>query len=478
LLRAGIQSDYVDIDPHHTKGGGIIQIHRSMSETTLTRWLPDEQELHPNLAESWEWTNDNTTIVFHLRQGVKFHDGSEVTTEAVKFSYERQLDPELLVAASEAIERLQAATIEYPDDYTVSFTSESPYANAPVDFGGVGIISPDWTPENPISAGPFVFESWERNTVIKYRRFEDYWEEGLPLLERVELYPTPDEEVRYLRLVAGELDFIDAAPLTRVKDILANPDLQLFRPVNTGGWLWIIPNMLYEPLGDYRVRQAMNWAIDREGLVELLDGVPMKWSRLTPESPYFNPEAIRYDHQDLDAAKALMAEAGLADGFDVELLLVGDLLMIPTIAQWLQANWAEIGINVTITLTEPGNFHDRLLSKKDFQLAFTGNGAPNRPESMYPSIEGIVKNYSGYVAPDFPESQEIWDAIAAGLESFTEEERLAAWQKVHELEMKYVPDFTISSHTYTHAATARLQNYEMYSGRLLPAFTWCSLAPA
>ena len=477
LLRAGIQSDYVDIDPHHSKGGGIINIHRTLSEISLTRWLPDEKEIHPYLAESWEWKNDNHTLVFHLRQGVKFHDGTEVTADDVQFSIERLLDPDVQTGAGDVLRRLEESTIEYLDKYTVSFTTERPHRKAPIDFGGVGIISPNWTPDNPISAGPFVFEEWERNQIIKYRRFEDYWEEGIPQLDQVELYPTPDEEVRYLRLLAGELDFIDAAPLTRMKDVLANPSLQLFRPQDTGGWLWIIPNLKYEPLADHRVRQAMNWAIDRPGLVELLDGVPMKWSRLSPDSPFSHPDAIRYDHQNLEQARALMAEAGYADGFDVELLLVGDLLMVPTMAQWFQANWKEIGINVTINLTEPGNFHDRLLDKKDYQLAFTGNGAPNRPEMVYPATKWISK-YTGFNAPEFPEAQEMWDLIDAGLEEFDDEKSLAIWQQVHQLEMEYVPDFTVSSHTYIHAATARLKDYEMFSGRLLPAFNWCRLEPA
>jgi peptide/nickel transport system substrate-binding protein len=465
VLRAGIFSDFQDLEPHFPQGGGIASWMSNLLYEGFTFWDPKIIDgPQPALAERWEYSEDASVLTFYLRQGVKFHNGKELTSDDVKFSLERWLNPPELQPgqAPAGVGQTIAynAKVEYPDAYTVVFNLAEPDGTAVPNLM-FNIVPSDWTPDTPYGSGPFVFESWERNQLIKVTRFADYWQVPLPYLDGIEMYPAPDEDVKYLRLSSGEFDWIDGAPVARLPEITTNDELKIYRPVLNSYWL--LMNMGgFEPVADARVRQAINYAIDRPGLSGVLYDVGVQWSYF-PESHWsFNPDAIRYDVPNLDMAKQLLADAGYGDGFSAELMLPTTAYMIPTIAQYLQANLKEIGIDIKIVNYEVGKFHELLFATPvpQYQLPFTGGNANPDPAITYTNLGyNLPTTGAGWDPAKFPRATELSGLLASARLTTDQNELQQIYRQVHALFMEELPISVVSPHTLFHLSTNKVDGY-------------------
>lgn len=319
----------------------------------------------PALAESWEVTEDGLEYTFFLREGVAFHDGTPWNADAAIFNFNRYMDEndpnyvESIVTYYALLAFIDS--VEKVDEMTIAIHLNQPFAYLLSDLYNVYFASPasleESGPEgqasNPVGTGPFVFDSLTGTDTLSMVRNEDWWGDG-PQLDRFTVRLLPDPAARVAALRAGEVNWIEAVP----PDDIASLESAGFQ-VASKKFDWIWPWRLLvdrEPFDDVRVRQAMNYAIDREAIAdELLHGTAYPaYQVLAEASPWYDPADSIYSY-DPERAVELLTEAGYPDGFEITVGYIssGSGSMQPRVMnEALQAQLAEIGITVNLEPVE------------------------------------------------------------------------------------------------------------------------------
>jgi peptide/nickel transport system substrate-binding protein len=331
---------------------------------------PMPGNLHaPCLAESWSMSEDGLTFDFMIRKGTKFHNGEPITAEDVKFSYERYR------GAAHELMKEQMAAIDTPDPSHVRFKLKKPWPDFLSFYSsasGAGWIVPKKYVEEvgdagflkaPIGAGPYKFVSFTPGQELVLEAFEGYWRK-VPSVKRLVMKVIPDEATRLAALTGGEIDIAYSIRGELAEDVQKTPGLSL-KPV-----VLQAPNWLYfpeqwdpkSPWHDLRVRQAVNLAIDREGMNKALFlGYCKTTDSIIPYTftDYWQPPAAVYDPAQ---AKKLMAAAGFAGGFDAGLLYCDS--SYANMAEVSLNNLAEIGIRAKLQPIERAGFFAGYSNKK------------------------------------------------------------------------------------------------------------------
>ena len=326
----------------------------------------------PSLAENWDISDDGLEYTFHLRQGVKFHNGNDFTAEDVAYTFHRMLTVEGGVN-TEFIDQIKGANellagetdtlegVEVVDDYTIKVTLKEPFAGflASISSPGVSIYDSEATeaagdqfgmdPAVTVGTGPFEFSSWSFNNQLVLTRNEDYWK-GASKLPGVVIKIIPDTETQSMMFENGELDILDldyaADSVDRFTETYPDQIVQGPRV----GIVYFTMNFNKEPFQDVRVRKAVQMSIDRQAILDALYGGRGQVEQgIFPHGLIgFNPdqEEIKYDPE---AAKALLAEAGYADGFDMEIAADSSASDTMTMAlEIVSDQLAEVGIRAEI----------------------------------------------------------------------------------------------------------------------------------
>jgi peptide/nickel transport system substrate-binding protein len=282
--------------------------------------------LEPGLALSWSVDpKDQTTWTFKLRPGVKFHDGSDFSSESVVWNFEKlhnqkapQFDPAQAAQGASYFSSVKA--YRTVDPLTVEIVSHQPDADIPYQLANIFMSSParfeamgrDWTKvaEKPSGTGPWMLDKFVPRTRVELVRNPNYWDpRRITKSDRMILLPVPDANTRVAALLSGQVDWVEAPPADAVPRLKAG-GMQIYTNIYPHIWPYILSYVEGSPLHDIRVRQALNLAIDRDGLVELLGGLakPAK-GMVDPQSPWFGKPGfdIKYDP---DQAKKLLQEAG------------------------------------------------------------------------------------------------------------------------------------------------------------------------
>ncbi len=207
--------------------------------------------------------------------------------------------------------------------------------------------------EHPIGTGPFMFDSWEKGAQIVLKKYPDYWDEGKPYLDELTFKVLTDSNARVLQLQGGELDIATDVPFNQIEPLSANPDFVLV-PDAVARIDYIGMNLLRQPLDDKNLRQAINYAVDKDSIIQnVLFGAGKLATSYLPLMPGNDPNSPGYPF-DLEKAKQLVADSAGKDGFKFELLTtVGDAVG-SQVAQLVAASLAQIGGTVTLTQVEPG----------------------------------------------------------------------------------------------------------------------------
>jgi peptide/nickel transport system substrate-binding protein len=320
---------------------------------TLVAWTP-AMEAQPSLATSWEPSDEGKVWTFKLRQGVKFHDGTPFTSQAVKVTIEHLLDPQ--TASSRRASYTLIKEIQTTDDNTVRFVTDPPTPDLPflLADGSARIISPTALQKfgkdfgrNPVGTGPYRFEEWIPNDHVSAVVNPDYWGPK-PGVRRFVYRPIPEASGRVIALRTGEADVAMSLPPGDVDGLRRDANLT----VNISPGLTIFevePRQSKPPFNDVRVRYALNQAIDKTAIINnILGGFARPLN--TPSIPGLwgtvDLDPIPYDAA---KAKALLAEAGYPNGIDVTVAYVsgryaGDDQMVEAI----QGYWNNVGIRTTI----------------------------------------------------------------------------------------------------------------------------------
>lgn len=355
-LTIGIGTDPESLDPVEASSSPAAMVMIHVTESLFD--MNTEGEIVPLLAEDYEASEDGTEWTISLREDIEFHDGTPFNAEAVKFNLERLLDPEQEAPFRFLIDKINE--VEVVDEYTVKLTTSEPFApiinHLSHDF--VSMVSPaaaeeygDELGENPVGTGPFVFDEWTRGEEVILTRNDNYWGEKA-YLDEVTFKVVPEDSTRVVMLETGEADAIMRVPPRDVERLEGNEELTV-KEVSSLRTIYMGFNNKKEPFDDKRVRQAFNYAVDNESIVNnILQGAGRASD--APVSPgvfgYSPQEKYEYNPE---KAKELLAEAGYEDGLSVTLHHpVGRYLMDETVAQAVQSQLAEVGVDVELTTME------------------------------------------------------------------------------------------------------------------------------
>ncbi len=340
----------------------------------LVTWDDDGKEIVPALAEKVDSSTDGLKFTFTLRKGVKFSNGRAITGDDVKYSFERLLNPktaspgsfifDLIDGAKDYIDgkATEISGIKVSDPTTVAFTLSRPewtfLQRMALPFASIvakeGVeAAGDQFGRQPLGAGPYVLKSWDSGVKLVFERNPNYYREGYPKVDTVQVDVGVDPSVMVLRVESGEadtsLDFIAPADYPRVAGDDALKDRMLLSP--TPNIFYMAFNTREAPYNDLKVRQALSMAVDRDRIVQLLNGRPLAANGLFPPNlSGDNPDlpALKYDPE---GAKALLKEAGIADGMSTKIYVdtdPADLTVVQAIAQ----DWATVGVKAEIVSLE------------------------------------------------------------------------------------------------------------------------------
>ena len=367
-LIVGTETDIEGFDPGHAGALATTRVLNAVLEG-LVKYDPGTVDLIPLLAlevptlENGGVSEDGLTYTFNLRQGVKFHDGADFNAEAVKISYQRLYDPEFPyydATNTSGFFLTSLKQVDVIDEYTVSFTLEAPNA-AFIELSNIfsgKIMSPKAIQELPAEqwaegsygTGPFKVKSWNKGVVIELERNEEYWGTK-PALQSLYFRPIPEPTARVAALLNNEVDMIVVVPPDAIDSIKDNPDLVYEQGPSLHYW-FIQLNTQAPPFDDVRVRQAVNYAVDKEGLAnDILAGSAVPATQPMPAANWsYNPDIEGYPY-DPDRARELLAEAGYADGLTLNMMIPqsGSGMMIPIqMNEFIQGNLRDVGIDVQI----------------------------------------------------------------------------------------------------------------------------------
>lgn len=354
--------DKSSLDP--ISKGRVFQI----TEKLMSRLVrPDMQgKPSPDLATSWEANADATVWTLTLRPGVKFHDGSDFDAADVVYSLNRVLDPNSDSPARSAVKMITG--VEAVDPMTVKLTLDTPFADMPLQLMDYRLrMIPDGSGDTiattGIGTGPFKLEKFDPQGKTVVVANMDYYE-GPPGVERMEIIGIPDAQARLQALLGGQIDMESGiTPQQRV--MFDSSDKFYIQEVPTGNWRGIVFRTDVAPYTDPRVRKAVRLAADREALLALVEGGNGTVACDTPVGPADQYRADLSCPQDIAGAKALLAEAGFADGIDVDVHVATLEATWPAMAEAYQAQAAEAGIRVHIVQVPTDGFWSEVWMKKD-----------------------------------------------------------------------------------------------------------------
>jgi peptide/nickel transport system substrate-binding protein len=315
--------------------------------------IDKEGNLIPCLATSYEVADDLMSVTFHLRNGVKFHDGSDLNAQVAKWNLDNTMaNPMTASPYWESVDIIDDYTVrinlnQWVNTILTGFASTSTWM---VSLEAYNQNGEEWMRENPVGTGPFKFVSFERDVSYKAERNPDYWQEGKPYLDGVEILYVADPLTQKAALEAGEADVLQIEPGKNAADLKAEGYITA---VSVESTFVLMPDTAHpdSPFAIKEVREAVGYALDRESLANA-------FSYGFWEAPYQipDPSSLVYDpnfalarEYNVEKAKQLMTEAGFGEGFD------GTLLVIPVgidqnIPVAIKTNLAEIGINLELNI--------------------------------------------------------------------------------------------------------------------------------
>lgn len=440
----------------------------------------DGTGVKPGLATDWSFSDDGTTLTLTLREGIKFSDGSPITAEDVKWSLDRARDPE------NGIWHFTLASVDEIDtdgnQVTLNLSRSDPTIEAALAMFNAAIMPRDLFEaapgetmrekaeafaEQPVGSGAFMLTEWKRGSFMVLERNPYYWQTGedgepLPYLDTVRFEIVPDDATRILRLQAGDLHVAEFIPLSRAAGLEADPriDMELFPSTKVNSILMNNRETLKDgtpnPLSDQRVRQALNYATNKEALIQIVafgNGTPMQ-SYMSTTTPYYAAqEGYPYDPE---RAKALLEEAGYGNGFTVTSLATAgsqdDLALLTA----LQNMWSEVGVDLEIEQLEAATKTERYRNN-DFQMrtaAWTNDiNDPSQITSYFAVYENVESLHTGF------QSDEIDQLYAESQKTLDTEARAEQYARIQEIYMEAAPIVFLYETPYPVAMLESVENF-------------------
>jgi ABC-type transport system substrate-binding protein len=388
------------LDPQMSPGGFELNYHYQNFDTLVV--MKPDLSIGPGLAESWQ-TPDDKTIIFQLKKGVKFHDGTDFNAAAVKWSIERLKDPATKSPHSGSVATVNS--VEVTGDYTVKFNLSKPDASLLAtlsDRAGM-IISPaagqqygrgpNDLYDHPIGTGPWKTTEYIHGDHVNMERFTDYWDKGKPNVDKLEFKLIPDPTVALASLQAGTIDLIipETVPLEDLAKAKKIPGVEVPQVPGLGFSIVVFSKNL-PPLSNVKVRYALAWAWDRDAEIAAYGAGTPELGLLPEISWAFNPKVKDPQYSkypaNLDKAKQLLAEAGYPNGFEVKLLTINTPEYIKR-GEILKDHWGKVGVKVTLDVRDLNAALTAMTATGEFEV-----GMVNHSGRIDPGVHMALLNHS------------------------------------------------------------------------------------
>ncbi|MCR4404266.1 MAG: ABC transporter substrate-binding protein [Candidatus Acetothermia bacterium] len=391
-LTIAIQAEPPGLNLILTAAAASYQIVYYNINEPLLRYTPEGQ-IVPLLAESLPQvteTADGAEYTFRLRRGVQFHNGAPLTAADVKYTFDTLRDP--ATASPNAVPFADVKEVLAVDDYTVKFITKGKAASLLGELAsskGAGIIPQGSNMEelksNPIGTGPFKFAEWVPGDHITFVKNENYWQPGIPYLDRVVFKIIPEQAASLAALLAGDVDFVDRMVAENAIQIEGDPRFKIASaPSNLAQVL--VMNNSRAPFDNVLVRRAINYALDRDEIILATDLRP-EWgskivSHMCPLNPYYIDLTGMYPH-DPEKARALLAQAGYPNGFETTIFLPQPYEFHIRTGEVIADQLAQVGIRAKLEIIEWGRWLDQVYTRWDYDMTVIGHDQGLEPAANF-----------------------------------------------------------------------------------------------
>ena len=490
VVVAGWEQDVGTLDPAKTICGHEVRVVNQFAKT-LWGLEGSSPEKIGMLAESWKGSADGLTWDVKLRSGLTFQDGTPVDAAAVKWSFDRFLDPNhpfydppynllsYYLGTPDSENGIKSVEVVDPLNLRITLKKLDPIIETYLSVGYCAIVSPTAVQaagnaafgEKPVCTGPFMVSEWEKGVRIVLDRFDGYYGEKAKV-DQLIIRPIVENAARLTALQQGEVDFVVALSPEFIPVVKGDPNLQLLEAPGYHIW-WIALNVHVQPLDNVKVRQALNYAVDKQAIVDtILQGAAtLSNGPIIGHSWANDPSVQPYPH-DPEKAKALLAEAGVPDGFSVKFWVPesGSGMIAPKeIGQVVQSDLAKVGVTADIVTQEwvsyVADWQNKGLDAGGFGMAemswnFSSTDPaewldPNIPTSSHPPGGGF--NGSFYSNP------QVDDLLAKARATFNQDERATYFKQAQALMREDCPWIFMFSANNIAAASARVKGLELNS---------------
>jgi len=471
--------DIPHLDPHGTSSNTSFRVTYMLYDRLVT-YDGTDTDVKPQLAEKWDVSKDGLTYTFHLVKDAKFHDGTPVTADAVKYSYLRALRVGKS-AAGQFLGIIDKNSFKVVDDNTIEIKLLKPFAPFLQSLGTVfgNIVNPkladkegkdlgeSYMADHDMGSGPFTLESWDRGQKLVLKANDDYWGEK-PKLKSVNILIVNEPATARLMLEKGEVDQLDDSLLS--PDVLHQMDGKNgVKVVSAPGYAIddISLNTEKAPLNNVKVRQALAHAVNYDSIInDILLGAGERIGGIIPKGMFgYNPDVPLYDF-DLDKAKKLLKEAGYGKGLSLEILISENNEVRKNIAVMLQSDFAKIGVNLKIKTLAWPTFLETVTTGKH-QLAL----AAWTPDYADPDYNLWYFAHSSSKGPGFNlayfDNKEVDQLLEEGRKTVDTAKREEIYQKVQSIMTEEVPYIFPSQRKVEVAVKNWVKGYEIN-----PMNTW------
>lgn len=435
-LVGALDSEPMHLDPHLGQQNLLVAISDLFFDF-LWRWNENFTELVPHIAEKWEWIDDLNLKVF-IRKGIKFHDGSSLTADDVKFSLDRILDPKTASPWASFLEPIKEVTVD--DEYSLTIKLKKPWYGLLDRLTYIAIVSPEAVEKygdlktHPVGCGPFVFETWEPGLEIRAKKFEDYYMEGQPYLDGVVLKFMSEYPTAKSALVSGDIDIIFWPDPKDYNSLKATEGLEMF-PYFQQAIMYVNMNTKREPLNNKLVRKAIALALDRDAFNQgLYQGLgKVAWVPIQENQPYYKRE---WEYKrDIEQAKELLKQAGYPNGFEIRILALKGAEEI--MGEVIYSSLSDIGIKGVIDVKEIPEALSQMLDKEDFDIAGLGDTISPDPDffaSKYLLPNGLMAALTGHWS-----NEEAIQLIEEGRGTLDMDKRVEIYQRLYDIVLEENP---------------------------------------
>lgn len=436
------------LDIHQGNDGFSLRANRLIYSRLVE--ADENMQIHPGLAESWQQLDDRT-MQFKLRKGIKFHNGDDFTAEDVKFSFERMMNSPRIAFVLPPIER-----IDVVDDYTVNIVTKTPFGPllAHLSHPALGMVSkklltenPEALKEKPIGTESYKFKEWIYGDKLVLEKNEDFYDKNERGLKYIIFKNVVEASNRAIGLETGEIDI--ATPISSVdeENIKNNPKLQLLTKPSIS-YTYIGMNMTKAPLNDIRVRKAINYAIDKQAIIDvILNGNgKIATSPIAPGVFGFTDKTKNYEYN-VEKAKELMKEAGYENGFTTSILVFSGEANTQT-AEIVQAYLKEIGIDLKIEIVEVSAYWD--MTERGVHNLFLGSWGVVTGDAdygLYAMYHSSAKGGAGN--RDFYENEKVDELLDKAKTEIDPETRKKLYEEAQILIVNDAPDVMLYNRNLT-----------------------------